>query len=142
VGVQTSLIRKPFRQPSYLQAKKTTAPKIVIKPEFSRILDIAQIAPSREVLCRLLAKPAERDGLAKRFGIDALSYFAANVTVFRDSMTTVSVSGTFEAHIPLPLGLEPDVVRGDFDTKLLWSGGGGAAARAMMMAGEVPWWAS
>ncbi len=77
----------------------------------------------------MLAKPAEREGLARRLRIDAISYFAANVTMYRDSFTSVTVSGTLEAHMPLPLRAEPDVIRADFDTKLVWGGGGAGAPR-------------
>ena len=87
--------------------KKKSAP---VGPEFSRVLNVAQVrwqkkiktvngygwvslifsigqmkscqVPERRpVLCKLLAKEKEREGLAERFDIPELLYFAANVTV-------------------------------------------------------------
>jgi hypothetical protein len=40
-----------------------------------------QVPERRPVLCKLLAKEKEREGLAERFDIPELLYFAANVTV-------------------------------------------------------------
>lgn len=100
-----------------------------VVPEFSRIVNVAQVSLNREVSCRLLAKEAERIRLAQRFGIADLSYFAANVTIYRESQTAVLVSGSLEARVPLPVSHEPQALNAQFDTKLLFAGLGPEALR-------------
>lgn len=56
--------------------KKKEIPKT---PEFSRIVNVAQIGSKRKVLCKLLAKENERQLLAERYEIQGLSYFAGTV---------------------------------------------------------------
>jgi len=68
-------------------------------PEFSRLVNIGQIPPNRPVLCKILAKEKERNGLEKRFDIFKLEYFAANVTISRQNFESILVEGRFEAHI-------------------------------------------
>jgi hypothetical protein len=68
-------------------------------PEFSRIVSVGQVPEKRPVLCKLIAKPGERKGLAERFDIPDLTYFAANVTLKRSDPSTVMVLGSIEAHI-------------------------------------------
>jgi hypothetical protein len=57
--------------------------KIVIKPEFSRIININQIPQRKSIICKLLARETERKGLEKRFDIPSLILFNANVTISR-----------------------------------------------------------
>ena len=49
----------------YVKRKKKKKP-IPLVPEFSRILNTAQVPSNRPVLCRLLARDKEREGLADR----------------------------------------------------------------------------
>jgi len=101
--------------------KKKLAP---LTPEFSRILNVASVPDRRSVLCKLLANPSERAGLAERFDLPELSYFAANVTVKRQDQSTILVVGKLEAHIKAGEVLPPQQIFGDFDTLLLIGGGG------------------
>jgi hypothetical protein len=97
-------------------SKKENKP--IIGLEFSRVINVAQIPQSKPVLCRLLAKEAERVGLCARFDIPSLPYFAANVTLsVREH--SVFVVGSIEAHIKSGELMEVEVIRADFDTLLL-----------------------
>lgn len=100
--------------------KKIKKPKAVpVRAEFSRILNVASVPEKRAVLCKLLAKPQERAGLATRFDLPELSYFAANVTVRRQDPYTILVAGSIEAHITASALLPPQEIFADFDTLVL-----------------------
>ncbi len=58
-------------------------------------------------------------GLAARFDIPELIYFAANVTVSRRDPGSIIVTGDIEAHIKGGELMEPEVLEGDFETLLL-----------------------
>ena len=79
----------------------------------------SQVPGRRPVLCKLLAKDHERVGLAARFDIPELIYFAANVTVSRRDPGSIIVTGDIEAHIKGGELMEPEVLEGDFETLLL-----------------------
>lgn len=102
--------------PALYAAKKNKGP---VGPEFSRVLNVGQIPGRRPVLCKLLAKESERAGLAERFDIPELTYFAANVTVSRRDAGSLVVTGDIEAHIKGGDLMEPEVVESDFETLLL-----------------------
>lgn len=108
------------RMRSSLSSKKGKKPKPApARAEFSRIINVASIPDKRAVLCKLLAKPAERAGLALRFDLPELSYFAANVTVRRRDPYTLLIEGTIEARITASTLLPPQEVQADFDTLVL-----------------------
>ena len=65
-----------------------------MKPEFSRIIHLAQIPKSRPAVCKLIAKKNERDELTKRFDCGRMSRLAANVTLTREPPNSIIVSGT------------------------------------------------
>lgn len=100
-----------------LPAKKQT--KVQSSPEFSRILNAGKIPARRPVLCKILAKDFELDGLTKRLDTFRLEYFAANVTIQRESSFGILVKGEFEAFIKDDEFLESERVCSDFDTLLL-----------------------
>ena len=102
--------------PALHAAKKNKGP---VGPEFSRVLNVGQIPGRRPVLCKLLAKESERAGLAERFDIPELTYFAANVTVSRRDAGSLVVTGDIEAHIKGGELMEPEVIESDFETLLL-----------------------
>jgi len=106
---------------------KTIVKAAPARPEFSRTLNVGSVPERRPVLCKLLAKPAERAGLAERFDIPELSYFAANVTVRRQDPYTILVEGTIEAHIQAAASLPPQELVGTFDTLVLDTVSSGAA---------------
>jgi hypothetical protein len=118
--------------PSGKKARKDKVKSVPMKPEFSRILNVGSIPDKRPVLCKLLAKPAERQGLALRFDLPELSHFAANVTVQRQDPYTIRVEGTIEAHITTPSALlPPQEITGTFETLVLDSISSGAAKGAV-----------
>lgn len=93
------------------------------KAEFSRLVNANQVPQRRSVLCRIVAKEKECQGLAKRFDISELSYFGANVTLIRRDSNSIQVTGTFEAHLKIAELVDPEVIREDFDTLLLDNSG-------------------
>lgn len=70
-------------------------------------------------MCKLLAKDKERIGLAERFDIPELTYFAANVTVARQDPGTIVVKGTIEARMKGGDIMPLEVITSDFDTMIL-----------------------
>ena len=90
-----------------------------IAPEFSRIINVAQIPARKPVLCRLLAKEEERAGLAKRFDIHKLEYFAANVTISYQDEVSIQVAGRFEARIKVGEIAPDEIVDAEFETLIL-----------------------
>jgi len=105
-----------------MMAKKKSSPP-PSTPEFSRCLNVAQVS-QRPVLCKLLAKEGERAALAERFDVPEISYFAANVTITRQDLSTILVEGNIEAIITAgrsstALQLAPEKIEGDFSTLLL-----------------------
>ena len=90
-----------------------------IRPEFSRLVNAAQVPAKRSVLCRIVAKENECKGLAKRFDISNITYFGANVTLSRRDSNSIDVSGTFEAHMQVAELVEPEILIESFDTLLL-----------------------
>lgn len=118
----------PFRSyRSYftkLYAKKSNKSAPVI--EFSRSLSAAQVTMKRPVLCKIVAKEGERAGLATRFDVFEISYFAANVTITRTDAVSLLIEGELEAHIKDGAELPPVVITTDFDTLVLDKGGGGS----------------
>lgn len=118
--------RTPFRNsprplfiPLYL-AKK--APPV---NEFSRVLSAAQVTERRPVLCKIIAKESERDGLAERFDVFKIEYLAANVTVTRTDAASLLVEGVLAARVRDGLELEPFAVDVEFDTLILDNAGAG-----------------
>lgn len=104
-------------------AKKNLTPP----PEFSRIVPAAQVTERRPVLCKILAKEPERKGLAERFDVFQIGYFAANITVTRTDSASLLVEGKIEAHIKDGELLEPFIVKADFDTLVLDGSAGGVS---------------
>lgn len=90
-----------------------------MRPEFSRVINIAQVSPLKPTGCRLLAKPEERAGLARRFELPDLSYFASNVTVARKEEYSIKITGTFEARVDYGKMHGVQTITGEFDTLLL-----------------------
>lgn len=80
---------------------------------------LSKIPGRRPVLCKLLAKEKERIGLAERFDIPELTYFAANVTVSRQDPGTIMVKGTLEAHMKGGDIMPLEVITSEFDTMIL-----------------------
>ncbi|KAJ1438515.1 hypothetical protein B484DRAFT_392269 [Ochromonadaceae sp. CCMP2298] len=106
----------------YAVNKKSKAGSVGL--EFSRVINVGQIPRAKPVLCRLLAKEAERQGLCARFDIPQLPYFAANVTLSRRDEHSVLVVGSIEAHVKSGEMMDVEVLRSDFDTLLLNNEGG------------------
>jgi hypothetical protein len=100
-------------------AKKKTKRKAPTTPEFSRVLNAEQVPPNRPVLCRLVAKEVERAGLAERFDLPNITYFAANVTASRPDSGSVLIEGSLEAHIKVAELSRLDRITSTFDTMLL-----------------------
>lgn len=93
--------------------------KDIAGPEFSRIINVAQISPQKPTSCRLLAKPDERSGLAKRFDVPDLAYFASNVTLVRNEEYSIQISGSFEARVNYGKIHGVETIKGEFETFLL-----------------------
>ena len=118
--------------PSGKKARKARVKVVPLRPEFSRIINVGAVPEKRPVLCKLLAKPAEREGLALRFDLPELSHFAANVTVRRQDPYTILVEGTIEAHITAATQLlPPQEIFGSFETLVLDTVSSGAAKESM-----------
>lgn len=96
-------------------------------PEFSRILNIEQLPPNRPVMCKLVAKETEKLGLANRFDLELISYFAANMTAVRADQRSILVEGSLEAHIKVAEMAKIERVRSNFDTLLLDTTSAGVA---------------
>ena len=114
---------------------KAKPKKIPLKPEFSRILNVGSIPEKRSVLCKLLAKPSEREGLALRFDLPELTHFAANVTVRRQDPYSILIAGTIDAQITASSTLlPPQDICGSFETLVLDSVSlGGASSEAISL---------
>ena len=111
-----------------LNAKKKKKRKpIPLVPEFSRVLNTGQIPRDRPVMCRLLARDKEREGLAERFDMPEITYFSANVTAKRADRTSILVQGNLEAHIKAGKLLRTDSIVTTFETMLLDNTGVGIA---------------
>ena len=93
------------------------------RPEFSRLVNANQVPQRRSVLCRIVAKEKECQGLAIRYDIYNITYFGANVTLIRQDGNSIQVSGTFEAHMKVAELVEPEILREDFETLLLDNSG-------------------
>lgn len=91
----------------------------VVGPEFSRIINVAQISPLKSTSCRLLAKPEERAGLARRFDVPDIAYFASNVTLARTEEYSVRITGTFEGRVNYGKLSGMETITGEFETLLL-----------------------
>lgn len=71
----------------------------VVTPEFSRIINISQLPKRGSIACRLLAKPEEREKIAKRLKVPfELRYFAANTTIEWKDPQSLLIKGKYEAH--------------------------------------------
>jgi len=115
---------------------KAKPKKIPLKPEFSRILNVGSIPEKRSVLCKLLAKPSEREGLALRFDLPELTHFAANVTVRRQDPYSIKIAGTIDAQITASSTLlPPQDIYGSFETLVLdsVSFGGASSSEAISL---------
>ena len=110
-----------------VSSSKSQHKKILPPPsEFSRIVNAGQVPPNgRAVLCRIIAKEKERVGLAKRFDIDDLTHFSANITLTRRDYNSILVKGNFEAHMKVAELVPPEVLTAEFDTLLLDNSGNG-----------------
>lgn len=93
------------------------------RPEFSRLVNANQVPQRRSVLCRIVAKEKECQGLAKRYDIYNITYFGANVTLIRQDGNSIQVTGTFEAHMKVAELVEPEILIEEFDTLLLDNSG-------------------
>ena len=99
---------------------KNSKEKIVVAPEFSRVVNIASLPGNRAVVCKLLAKEKERVGLSERFNIHEIPYFSANVTIQRESKSAITVQGVLEAHVKYSDFIsEHEVITADFETLIL-----------------------
>ena len=96
----------------------------VIQPEFSRIINVAQISSERDIHCRLLANSEECKGLAKRFELPEITHFSANVTLSKPNTNSILVSGKYEAHISYGEHLGSIHICNNFETKVLHNMGG------------------
>ena len=105
--------------------EKNKAPLGLVRPEFSRVINVAQINSHAPATCRLLASETERSGLAERFSIPKLLYFAANVTLTRKDESTILVIGQYEAHVKSTDVMDVEVLVNTFDSLLLNSFDGG-----------------
>jgi hypothetical protein len=71
----------------------------LVTPEFSRIINISQLPKRGSIACRLLAKPEEREKIAKRLKVPfELRYFAANTTIEWKDPQSLLIKGKYEAH--------------------------------------------
>lgn len=92
---------------------------IPTKPEFSRIVNVAQIPSRKPIVCKLLANDEERRKLAARLDLIELSYFSANVTISRQDSNAILVEGSFIARSSNG-GIFPDEeYASNFDTLIL-----------------------
>lgn len=98
--------------------------KVLIQPEFSRIINVAQISSERDIHCRLLANSEECKGLAKRFELPEITHFSANVTLSKPNTNSILVSGKYEAHISYGEHLGSNRICNNFETKVLHNMGG------------------
>ena len=105
--------------------KSNTKKIIPIPNEFSRLVNVNQVPNRRPVLCRIIAKEKERQGLAKRFDITEITYFGANITLTRKDPTSIVVDGVFEAHLKVAELVEAEVIKEEFETLLLDNSDGG-----------------
>jgi hypothetical protein len=101
-----------------LHALKKKKP-VPLTPEFSRIINVAQISPRKTVQCKLLAKESERKSLSERFDVEGINYFAANVTLARQDIQSILVTGTISAVISNGELFPEDYINSEFDTILL-----------------------
>lgn len=108
-----------------------------IHPEFSRVINIAQIPTTNGAHCRLLASQKEREALGKRFHIDDdLLFFSVNMTLLRTKTTTVLVNGTLIAHVLSEFDKNLNVIKADFETKLLCNNNDATSLSALRFADE------
>ena len=116
------------RNSHVMNAKKKKKRKpIPLVPEFSRVLNTGQIPRDRPIMCRLLARDKEREGLAERFDMPEITYFSANVTAKRADRSSILVQGNLEAHIKAGKLLRTDSIVTTFETMLLDNTGVGIA---------------
>lgn len=90
-----------------------------VGPEFSRVINVAQISPLKPISCRLLARPEERAGLSLRFDVPELAYFASNVTLARSEEYSIRITGQFEGRVNYGKLSSVDSITGEFETLLL-----------------------
>lgn len=70
-----------------------------LRPEFSRPLRADRIGFDRGVTERLVATPAERAALARRFGIESVDRLEAEITLRRELGGRISARGTLSAEV-------------------------------------------
>jgi hypothetical protein len=109
----------PHRSTGLFSKAKKEKVLVPSSPEFSRIINAAQIPQKRPVLCKLLANENERRKLAQRFDMSEITYFAVNMTVSRRDPETILIDGELEAHVKAGELLDADVIKSEFDTILL-----------------------
>jgi uncharacterized metal-binding protein YceD (DUF177 family) len=68
------------------------------QPEFSRPIEVEQIG-AEGVSLEIAAEPAEREALARRFGVLSLDRLTASVAVLPVSRKLFRVEGSFEAEV-------------------------------------------
>ena len=114
-GIRRSLSKNVAKKP---KKKVRLAPPA---PEFSRIVNIANIPERKSVLCRLIANPRECSSLAERFEIPEIVSFSSNVTVSREmGGVGLYVEGEFAVEIGSGSDLLPTTeIASTFETNLL-----------------------
>lgn len=114
-GLKRSMSKSVAKKP---KKKVRLAPP---SPEFSRVVNIANIPERKSVLCRLVANPKECNSLAERFEIPEILSFASNVTVTREmSGIGLYVEGDFVVEIGSGSELLPTTeIVSSFETNLL-----------------------
>lgn len=90
-----------------------------MNPEFSHRLPLAQVPAAGRDL-RLEAGPAEREALARRFGLLALHALAADLRLAPDAEGTVQVTGRMTAELDQECGVTLVPVRQSVDEPVAW----------------------
>lgn len=114
--------RSPSSTAAFAKSKKKAAKVVPVNPEFSRKVNVGKVPFNRPVLCRVIAKEAERQGLCTRFDVFDLQYFGANITLSRQDDVSILIEGILEARIKHADVLDPETIVTDFDTTLLFNG--------------------
>lgn len=107
-----NLIRKTKTKPK-------TKKQIIKTIEFSRIVNSGQISSKRNVLCKLAANEEERLNLAKRFDIANILHFHANITLSRQDIQSIVITGTLSAEIYNGDLFPTDIITSEFETIML-----------------------
>lgn len=99
--------------------KKGKFPLVPIRPEFSRIINAAQVPARKPVICKIVAKEKELAALATRLKVPGLKQFTAEITLSRTDATSILVEGTIVATVYNGEMFPEDEISEEFDTVIL-----------------------